>query len=72
MYLVKGLSEIHDNHVRLPVARTHSSIQITNQVMIKLNLLGFARPLTSEPMLTVSKNVFKSQVFVYVTDYYML
>ena len=40
--------------------------------MINLNQLGFARPLTSEPMLTVSKNALKSQVLVYVADLYVL
>ena len=57
-YLVKGLSKIHDDHIRLSVTPVQSSIQVTNHVMKELNQLGLARPLTMETMLTVSKNVF--------------
>ena len=59
LYLVKGLREIHDVHVRLSVTPAQSSIQVTNHVMKEQNQLGLARPLTTETMLTVSKNVFK-------------
>ena len=34
--------------------------------MEELNQLGFARPLTSETMLTVSKNAFKGYELVYI------
>ena len=71
-YLVKGLSEIHDYHIRLSVTPVHSSIQVSNHVMNELNQLGFARSLTTETMLTVSKNVFKGRMLVYVADYNML
>ena len=61
-YLVKGLSEIHDDHIRLSVTPVQSSIQVTNHVMEELNQLDPARPLTTETMLTVSKNVFKGNM----------
>ena len=48
------------------------SIQVTNHVMRELNQLGFARPLTTEAVLTVSKNIFKGTMLIYVADYYML
>ena len=71
-YLVKGLSEIHDDHIRLSVTPVHSSIQVSNHVMNELNQLGFAKSLTTETMLTVSKNVFKGRMLIYVADYNML
>ena len=40
--------------------------------MVELNQLGFAGPLTSKTMLTVSKNAFKGYLLVYVAYYYML
>ena len=71
-HLVKGLCEIHDDYIRLSVAPVQGSIQVTNHVMIELNQLGFARPLTTEAMLTVSKNIFKGKMLINVADYYML
>ena len=65
-YLVKGLSEIHDDHIRLSV---QSSNQVTNHDMKELNHLSLARSLTTETMLTVSKNVFKGNMLIYVGDY---
>ena len=65
-YLVEGLSEIHDDHIRLSVTPAQSSIQVTNHVMKELNQLGFARPLTTETMLTVNKNIFKC-LFILLT-----
>ena len=59
-YLVKGTELVH------------SSVQVTNHVMKELNQLGLARPLTTETMLTVSKNVFKGKMLIYVADYYKL
>ena len=64
--VVKGLSEIHDDHIRLSATPVRSSIQVTNHVMKELNQLGLARPLTTETMLTVSKNVFKGNMLIYV------
>ena len=54
-YLVKGLSEIYDDHIRLSVSPVQSSIQVTNHVMEELNQLGLARSLTTETILTVSR-----------------
>ena len=71
-YLVKGLSEIHDDHVRLSMTPVQSSIQVTYHVMKELNQLGLARPLTTETILTVKKNVFKGKMLIYVADYNML
>ena len=48
------------------------SIQVTNHVMRELNQLGFARPLTTEAVLTVSKIILKGKMLIYVADYYML
>ena len=45
--------------VGLSVITIQCTIQIANQIMKELNQLGFAGPLTSETMLTVSKNAFK-------------
>ena len=45
-YLVKGLCEIHDDHIRLSVTPVQRWIQVTNHVMKELNQLGLARPLT--------------------------
>ena len=70
--LVIGLSKIHDDHIRLSVTPVRSSIQVTNHVIKELNQLGLARPLTTETMLTVSKNVFNGKMLIYVVDYYML
>ena len=61
-HLVKGLCEIHDDHICLFVTPVQGSIQVTNHVMKELNKLGFARPLTTEAMLTVSKNIFKRKM----------
>ena len=58
-YLVKGLHKIHNDHISLPVTTIQCTIQIADHAMVELNQLGFARPLTSETMLTVSKNAFK-------------
>ena len=71
-YLVKGLCKIHDDHIRLSVTPVLGSIQVTNHVMKELNQLGLARPLTTETMLTVSKNIFKGKMLIYVADYNML
>ena len=71
-HLVKGLCEIHDDHIRLSVTPVQGSIQVTNHVMKELNQLGFARPLTTEAMLTVSKNIFKGKMLMNFADYYML
>ena len=71
-YLVKGLSEILDDHIRLSVTPVQSSIQVTNHVMKELDQLGFARPLPTETMLTVSKNVSKGKMLINVADYNML
>ena len=70
-YLVKGLCEIHYDHVSLSVSVIQYMIQIANQIMEKMNQLGFARPLTSETMLTVSKNAFKGKVLVCIAYNYM-
>ena len=48
-YLVKDPREINDDHISLLVTK------------IKM---GFARPMTSETMLRVSKNAFKGLVLV--------
>ena len=53
------------------VTPVQGSIQVTNHVMKELNQLGFARPLTTEAVLTVSKNIFKGKI-INVADYYML
>ena len=47
-YLVKGLSEIHDDHISLLMTPILSTIQVAYHVMVELDQLGFARPLTSE------------------------
>ena len=65
-YLVKGLCEIHYDHVGLSVITIQCTIQIANQIMEESDQLGFAGPLTSETMLTVSKNAFKGYVLVYI------
>ena len=67
--LVRGLSVIHDNHVCLLVTMVRSRLLSHDKTELKL---GFARPLTSELMLAVSKNAFKSQVLVFVADYNVL
>ena len=57
-YLVKGLCEIHYDHVGLFMITIQCTIQIANQIMEELNQLGFAGPLTSETMLPLLiKNV---------------
>ena len=71
-YFVKGLCEIHFDHVGLSVITIQCTIQVVNQIMEELNQLGFAGPLTSETMLTVSKNAFKGYVLVYIAYNYML
>ena len=45
---------------------------VTNHVKEELNKLGFARPLTTEAVLAVSKNIFKEKMLINVADYYML
>ena len=50
---------VHDNQVSLFVTTVYGHIQIAHNVMAELNNLSFARPLTSETMLTVSKKAFK-------------
>ena len=70
-YLVKGLCEIHDDHI-LSVTPVQSSIQVTNHVMKELNLLGLPKSMTTETMLTVSKNVFKGKMLINVAYYYIL
>ena len=70
--LVKGLCKIHDDHIRLSVTPVHSSIQVANHVVKELNQLGLARPLTTETMLTVSKNIFKGKMLICVAHYNML
>ena len=54
-HLVKGLCEIHNDHICLSVTPVLSSVQVTNHVMKELNQLGFTGPLTTEAMLAVSK-----------------
>ena len=71
-YLVKGLCKTHDDHIRLSVIPVQSSIKVSNHVMKELNQLGLARPPTTETMLTVSKNIFKGKMLIYVADYNML
>ena len=68
-YLVKGLSEIHDDPIRLSMTPVQSLIQVTNHVMKELTQLGLTTPLTTETMLTVSKNVFYGKMLIYVADY---
>ena len=70
-HLVKGLCKIHDDHICLSVTPTQSSVQVTNHVMKELNQLGFARPLTTEAVLAVSKNIFKGKMLINVADYYI-
>ena len=53
--LIKGLCEIHYDQICLFVSTIHSPIQVADDVVHKLDQLGFAGPLTSETMLTVSK-----------------
>ena len=65
-HLVKGFGEIHDD----PMIPVQSSIQVTNHVMKEVNQL--ARPLTTEALLTVSKNIFKGSMLINIDDYYML
>ena len=64
-YLVKGLCKIHDDHIRLSVTPVQSLVKVTSHVK-ELNQLGLARPLTTETMLTVSKNIFKGKMLIYV------
>ena len=71
-HLVKGLCEIHDDHIYLSVTAVQSSVQVPNHVMKVLNQLGFSRPLTTEAMLAGSKNIFKGKILINVADYYML
>ena len=71
-HLVKGLCEIHNDHICLSVTPVLSSVQVTNHVMKELNQLGFAGPLTTEAMLAVSKNILEGKMLVNVADYYML
>ena len=67
-YLVKGLCEIHYDHVRLSVITIQCTIQIANQIMEELNQVGFARPLTSETMLSVSILLSKARcLFILLT-----
>ena len=68
-HLVKGLCEIHNDHICLSVIPVLSSVQVTNDVMKELNQLGFAGPLTTEAMLAVSKNVFEGKMLVNVADH---
>ena len=42
-HLVKGLCEIHDDHVCLSVTPVLSSVQVTNHVMKELNQFGFCK-----------------------------
>ena len=51
--LVKGLSKIHYD---LFVPTIHSPIQVADDAVHKLDQLDFAGPLTSDTMLTFSKN----------------
>ena len=51
----------------LSVARVHCTIKVAYNIMVELNKLGFARPLTSESILIVSKNAINGQVLVDVT-----
>ena len=60
-HLAKGLCETHDDHTCLSVTPVQSSDQVTNHVMKELDQLGFARPLTTESVLAVSKNIFKGK-----------
>ena len=55
--LVEGLCEIHDDQICLLVPPIHRAIQVADDIVHKLNQLGFTRPPTLEPMLTVSKYV---------------
>ena len=55
--------------IGLSVITIQCTIQIANQIKEELNQLGFARPLTSETMLTVSKDVFLC-LFILVTIIY--
>ena len=52
---IKGLCEIHYDQICLFLSTIHSPIQVADDVVHKLDQLGFAGPLTSETMLTVSK-----------------
>ena len=53
--LVEGLCEIHDDQICLLVSLIHCTIQVADDIVHKLNQLGFTRPLTSEPMLFILK-----------------
>ena len=68
---MKSPCEINDDHMGLPLIMIYSTIQVAHQITIELDQLGFARPLTSETMLTASKNAPKGQVPSYVANYYM-
>ena len=72
LHLVKGRCEIHNDHICLSMTPVQSSVQVTNHVIEELNQLGFAIPLTTEAVLTVSKNIFKGKMLINVADYYML
>ena len=81
-HLVKGLCEIHNDHICLSVTPVLSSVQartlyrvslvqVTNHVMKELNQLGFARPLSTEAMLVVSlsTNIFEGKMLVNVANH---
>ena len=49
-YLVKGLSEIHDDHISLLLTTIPSTIQVAYHIMVEMDQLGFARPLFKKIM----------------------
>ena len=64
--LSKNLCEIHNYLISLPVTAIQCMFQIAYHVMVELKHLGFAGPLTSETMLTVSKNTFKGNLLLFI------
>ena len=71
-YLVKGLCEIHDGHIGLPLITIQGTIQVAYQVMVETGPTGFRKTSDFGNHAYSQQEFFQRIGACYVAYYYML